>query len=111
MSTDTLAEVDPLYVKRAIENREVLVVDVRETDEYEDEHIPGALLLPLSFMEAVLFPNIEVKQIIVVCKIGERSAAAAKQLVKEGVKNVVSMRGGINAWAEAGLDLEGVKHE
>jgi len=105
------AEIDATELERLISGREALVIDVRETHEYEDEHIPGTVLLPLSFMDADLFPVITEKKIVMICQIGKRSAAAAKQLMAEGVPNVVSLRDGINAWIEAGLELEGAKHE
>jgi len=88
-----------------------VVVDVRETHEYEEEHIPGTLLYPLSFMDAHLFPKITEKRVVTVCQVGKRSAAAAKQLMAEGVINVVNLEGGLEAWLEEGYETEGAKFE
>lgn len=104
-------EIDVNELSRMIAEREALVIDVRETDEYEGEHIPGTLLLPLSFLDADLFPVITDRRVVIVCQVGKRSAAAAKQLMKAGVPDVVSVAGGIDSWIESGLELEGTKHE
>ncbi len=108
---EEVIEVDAAGLNRMIEDREALVIDVRESNEYEEEHIPGTLLLPLSFMEADLFPLMASPKVVMVCQVGKRSAAAAKQLIKAGVPGVSSLTGGINAWIEADLELEGTKHE
>jgi len=106
-----IVEVDAPRLSSMIASREALVIDVRETNEYEEEHIPGTLLLPLSFMDAEQFPLIAGAGVVMVCQVGKRSAAAAKQLVKAGVPGAGSLAGGIDAWIEAGLELEGTKHE
>jgi rhodanese-related sulfurtransferase len=106
-----IVEVDAAGLSRMITDREALVIDVRETQDYEEEHILGTVLLPLSFMDAELFPVITGSRVVMVCQIGKRSAAAAKQLIKAGIPGVGSLAGGIDAWTEAGLELEGTKHE
>ena len=106
-----IIEVDVPRLSRMIVDREALVIDVRESHEYEEEHIPGSLLLPLSFMDAELFPVFTESAVVMVCQVGKRSAAAAKQLIKAGIPGVGSLAGGIDAWIEAGLELEGTKHE
>ena len=58
----------------------LLLVDVRETKEYDLEHIAGALLMPLSSLEADLFPAVTDKPLVLHCAIGKRSAAAARML-------------------------------
>ena len=106
-----VAEIDVQELDRMISEREVLAIDVRETDEYEEAHIPGTLLLPLSFLDADLFPIIADKKIVVTCQTGKRSAAAAKQLMQNGVPDVINLQGGVVAWEEAGLEMEGTKFE
>ncbi len=87
--------------------REIVLVDVRETVEYEAEHIPGALLCPLSTFEADLFPKFPGKRIVIHCAIGKRSAAACKQLIATGYPNkVMNLEGGIGAWKAAGCPTE-----
>lgn len=109
--TDDPNGVDANTLQKMMSDGEVLVVDVRETNEYEDEHIPGTLLYPLSFLDADLFPKITEKKVVMVCQVGKRSAAAAKQLMAEGLAGVVNLEGGLDAWLEQGLETEGAKFE
>ncbi len=94
------------WVNTALENDEIILVDVRETKEYEVEHIAGALLLPLSSFDAELFPSLPGKQLVLHCAIGKRSEAAGRMLLKEGHAGLVHMEGGLKAWKEAGLPTE-----
>ncbi len=103
--------VSPETLQKIMADRGALVVDVREAHEYEEEHIPGTLLYPLSFMDADLFPKITEKKVVMVCQVGKRSAAAAKQLMAEGLTGVVNLEGGLEAWLEEGLETEGAKFE
>ncbi|MEE9389329.1 MAG: HigA family addiction module antitoxin [Paracoccaceae bacterium] len=93
-------------VKEWVERNDVLLVDVRETSEYEKEHIAGALLLPLSSFEPEMFPTLAGKTVVLHCAIGKRSAAAGKMLLKEGHKDVIHLTGGIEAWKAAGFPTE-----
>jgi len=101
-----LPEADVHAVAQWLSAGEIVLVDVREVHEYAFEHIPGAFLLPRSFLEVDLFPQLG-RKIVLVCQVGKRSAAAQKQLAKVGVTGTVNMIGGINAWREAELELEG----
>lgn len=95
-------------VKDWYDRNEILLVDVRETSEFEKEHIPGALLLPLSSFDPELFPTLNGKKVVLYCAIGKRSEAAGKMLLKEGHLDVVHMSGGMNAWKAAGYETEEV---
>lgn len=99
-------EVDPAEVHSWIQSGEVLLVDVREANEFENERIPGALLMPLSFFDGQHFPRIPGLRVVLHCAVGKRSAAAAKQLLKAGFGEGISMRGGLNAWKAAGFSVE-----
>jgi len=100
----TPASVDT--VKAWWDRNDILLVDVREVSEFEKEHIPGALLLPLSGFDAELFPQINGRTVVLYCAIGKRSEAAGKMLLKEGHLDVVHMAGGLNAWKAAGYETE-----
>lgn len=103
---DHIPTVDAHWVQEALEDDRIILVDVRETREWEVEHIAGALLLPLSVFDAELFPSLPGKQLVLHCAIGKRSEAAGKMLVKEGHGGLVHMEGGLKAWKEAGLPTE-----
>ncbi len=99
-------EADAQTVRRWLEAGEILLVDVRETSEYEQEHIPGSVLCPLSVFDSDLFPRIPDKMVVLHCAIGKRSAAAAKQLIKTGHTRIINLQGGIKAWKESGCPTE-----
>lgn len=97
---------DPAQVSEWLDAGEILLVDVRETSEYEREHIAGALLLPLSSFDAEVFPDLAGRRVVLHCAVGKRSEAAGKMLINEGRRDIVHMTGGINAWKAAGLPTE-----
>ncbi len=101
-----LTEVDAPTVRDWLERDEIVLVDVRETTEYEIEHIPGSVLCPMSVFDPDIFPRIPKKRVVLMCAIGKRSAAAALQLHQTGHKMVSNLEGGIEAWKMAGCPTE-----
>jgi addiction module HigA family antidote len=101
-----VVEVESATVDRWMHDGEAVLVDVRETSEYEQEHIPGSLLVPLSVFDPGRFPRIPGKKLVIHCAVGKRSAAAGKQLLQAGHPEVHNLYGGILAWKEAGLATE-----
>lgn len=97
---------DAKTVKEWYDRNEILLVDVRETSEFEVEHIPGALLLPLSSFDPEFFPTLPGKKIVIHCAVGKRSEAAGKMLLNEGHPGVIHMTGGLDAWKAAGYATE-----
>ncbi len=109
MPKDIVAEpvvVTPQAISDWLDAGEIVLVDVRETKEYDREHIAGALLLPLSELDVDVFPVLADKPLVLHCAIGKRSEAAAKMLLKAGYNRVLHMEGGLTAWKEAGLPIE-----
>ncbi|NQV57169.1 MAG: rhodanese-like domain-containing protein [Rhodospirillales bacterium] len=107
---DQLMEAEAKSVAEWHAAGEVVLVDVREVSEYSYEHIAGSFLLPLSFLDTELFPILG-KKIVIICQIGKRAAAAQKQLAEAGITDTVCLVGGIDAWREAELELEGTRYE
>ena len=68
-------EVDANTVDGWLEGQQAVLVDVRETTEYEQEHIPGSVLVPLSVFDPERFPWITNKKLVFHCAVGKRSAA------------------------------------
>jgi sulfur-carrier protein adenylyltransferase/sulfurtransferase len=105
MAASETIETDVAGARRLLEDDAVLV-DVRRPDEWELAHIPGALHLP---QQELLQRTAEVgppgTHVVVYCRVGNRSLFAAAALRKLGY-DAVSMAGGIEAWAEAGLPVE-----
>ena len=100
-----ITEISPQDAATRSKSGEAVIVDVRDKDEWDEEHIPGAThmsrgTIELDIEEKVPDPN---AMIICHCGGGGRSALAAETLQKMGYKNVHSMAGGFKAWKTAGL--------
>ncbi|HSF91025.1 MAG TPA: HigA family addiction module antitoxin [Paracoccaceae bacterium] len=105
-ATESIQNADPKTVKGWLDRNEIVLVDVRETKEFEVEHIAGALLLPLSSFDPEFFPTIPGKKLVLHCAVGKRSEAAGKMLLNEGHTDIVHMTGGMDAWKAQGFPTE-----
>jgi molybdopterin/thiamine biosynthesis adenylyltransferase/rhodanese-related sulfurtransferase len=84
-----------------------LFVDVREPDEWEEGHIPGAIHVTRGRLESRiegLVPDKE-RPLVVYCSVGSRSAFATKALAEMGYEDVVSLAGGFNDWKRNGFEV------
>ncbi|MDQ3122474.1 MAG: rhodanese-like domain-containing protein, partial [Actinomycetota bacterium] len=84
-----------------------LFLDVRETDEWEEGHIPGAVYVSRGRLEQQiegLVPD-KSRPLIVYCAVGSRSAFAAKALGELGYSDVVNLAGGFTDWKRNGFDV------
>lgn len=102
---DALATLDAgcQEVKERVEAGEpVVLLDVREPDETARGVIPGAILIPLSQLEARWKEVEKCNEIICYCAAGMRSLTAAKMLRERGLFNATSLEGGIAAWTNLG---------
>ena len=79
------------------------VLDVRQPDEWAVVHIPDATLIPLGELQARLAEVPRDRQVLVVCRSGNRSAQGRDILLGAGLPSVTSMAGGMNEWAAAGF--------
>jgi rhodanese-related sulfurtransferase len=77
------------------------VLDVRQADEYEAGHVPGAVLVPLDQLEARQAEVPSDAPVLVICKSGGRSAKAVQYLAPLGV-DATNVAGGTMAWIDAG---------
>ncbi|RPH69460.1 MBL fold metallo-hydrolase, partial [bacterium] len=82
------------------------VVDVREPWEYQQGHVPGAVLIPLGQLSARVNELDPEKPVAVICASGNRSQSAAALLGQKGFKTVYNISGGTGAWMYSGLELE-----
>jgi rhodanese-related sulfurtransferase len=83
---------------------EILLVDVREANEYAFERIHGALLYPLSTFDPKALPA-EGRRLVLQCGSGKRSLMAAHKLQAAGHGQLTHLAGGIQAWKAAGLPV------
>ncbi len=100
----SIQEVDAVEAQDQLA-RGALPLDVREPDEVEQGHLPGALAIPRGFLEARIEAAVpdKARPLLVYCAGGARSAFAAKTLQDLGYQQVVSLAGGFAAWKAAGL--------
>ena len=99
-----IQEIDTQTAATKIEAGQVVVLDVREPDEYEQGALPNVVHIARGHLEAQIETKIVDKsvEIIVYCAGGVRSAFAAKTLQELGYKNVLSMAGGYGKWKDEG---------
>ncbi|HAK07137.1 MAG TPA: sulfurtransferase [Spartobacteria bacterium] len=100
-----ITEISPEEAAAKSKSGDAVIVDVREKDEWDEEHIEGATHLSRGTIELEVeekFPDLNTT-IISHCGGGGRSALAAESLQKMGYKNVRSLAGGFKAWKAAGL--------
>jgi phage shock protein E len=100
-----IQEISPQEAAAALERGNTLLIDVRDPDEWQEGHIPGAKnfsrgTVELEIEEAA--PDLS-RRIITHCGGGGRSALTAESLQRMGYTNVKSMVGGFKAWKAAGL--------
>ena len=82
------------------------VLDVRTPAEWEEFHVPGATLIPLDELESRLDEIPVDREVVVMCRSGNRSATGRDILRQAGFEQVTSMAGGIQQWGAAGYPLE-----
>ncbi len=98
-------EVDVETTKTALRNPEVQIVDCRWEREWNSGHVDGAKLIPLDAIGKRMDELDKNRPVIVMCRSGHRSSAAARKLTAAGFSDVSSMKGGVNAWTRAGNKL------
>jgi molybdopterin/thiamine biosynthesis adenylyltransferase/rhodanese-related sulfurtransferase len=102
-------EVDPAQVSEHLGNG-IVLVDVRESTEWDAGHIPGAKHVPRAYLESRIegvAGNDRSQEIVLYCASGQRSALAAHTLTEQlGYENVKSMTGGITLWKDRGYKVD-----
>ena len=95
---------EEVSVSQARDKREqrAFILDVRQPEEWNQAHIPGATLIPLGQLEKRMDELPKDKEIVIICRSGGRSAMARDILIDRGFKRVTSVEGGMNAWQDAG---------
>ncbi|NLY11429.1 MAG: rhodanese-like domain-containing protein [Firmicutes bacterium] len=82
--------------------KDLIIIDVRQPEEFEQSHIPDSILIPLDTIEeSQQIADLERNSpIIVVCHSGNRSRTAQRMLQEMGFTRVANLTGGMLAWAE-----------
>ena len=82
-----------------------VLLDVREINEFVEVRAPGAALVPTSSFVARLGELPADRPLLVICHLGNRSAAVVGYLARMGRTDAVNVAGGMDAWARAGLPV------
>lgn len=95
--------------KRRDADPNLCLIDVREDNEWQELHIPGALHIPKDKLTSVIKAKVPEQNcpIYLHCKGGTRSLYAANCLLSLGYDQVYSIDGGISEWAKAGYPVVG----
>ena len=97
---NTYQQITQEEAKNMMDTQEAIVLDVREQDEFDAGHIPGAVLLPVGTITkdsaAAVIPELD-SVVLVYCRSGNRSKKASQALVELGYTGIYEF-GGINTW-------------
>lgn len=96
---DGYSEITQDQAHMLIKNEEVIIIDVRSKEEFDNGHIPNAINIPLeTITDTTVIENVaKDKPIALYCRTGRRATEAGNRLVKAGYKNVMNF-GGISTW-------------
>jgi len=100
-----ITEIFPIDAASKTKSSDAVIVDVREKDEWDDEHIPDAVHMSRGMVELEVEDKFPDRNMTIICHCGGggRSALAAESLQRMGYKNVRSMAGGCKAWKATAL--------
>src|SRR5207248_5667799 len=100
-----IKEISPQDAAAKSQSGNAVIVDVREKDEWDEEHIPDAIHMSRGTIELDIEEKVPNTNAMIICHCGGggRSALAAETLQKMGYKNALSMAGGFKAWKAIGL--------
>lgn len=105
---DSIDSISPKEASVMTSEQKAVIIDVREDSEWNEQHIPGAIHIPLAQLNDRLLELEQYKQspVVTQCKAGGRSAKAFDVLKLAGFSKVYNMDGGIMAWEKAGLQTQ-----
>ena len=105
----TVPQISVAELKQLLETeRDVQVIDVRRSGEYDVGHAPRAVAAPLATLRETL-PKLSIdrsKKTAVICAGGYRSSAATSIMQPLGFSNLLNVTGGTNGWIKAGYEVE-----
>jgi len=114
--TERVKEIFPWDLEEILEQREIMLLDVREPAEFDAMHIAGSLNVPRGILETACEYDFEdtvpklvmarEKEIVVVCRSGNRSLFACDVMQQMGYQKVVSLKTGVRGWFEGDLPMQ-----
>lgn len=85
---------DVQAAKSLFEEGNHILIDVRTIEEYEEQHVPGSINIPVNDLETELVSLDKKGKYIIICRVGARSERAAQILADKGFKDVTNISGG-----------------
>jgi rhodanese-related sulfurtransferase len=82
-----------------------VVIDVREPHEYDEAHVPGAVLIPMGEVQERVDDFRQTGPIYLICATGARSRRVAEFLETQGIE-AINVAGGTMAWIDAGFPVD-----
>ena len=98
-----IKSIDPVSLKKRLDEGSAVLIDIREVHEHAREHIEGARLAPLSRFHSEDFSQHRGKTAVFYCHSGGRTGSNARLLASKGFRDTYHLSGGIMAWKAAGL--------
>lgn len=106
-ATPSVENVDRDELKKGLADGSILLVDVREPNEFAAGRIPGAVLNPLQRFDPAALPRESGKRVVLSCRSGKRSLTALALAQRAGRDDVrAHYPGGFQEWAQAGEKIE-----
>jgi rhodanese-related sulfurtransferase len=102
----SVAEIDVREAHRRMQDENAVLLDVREANELREAAVPGALHIPLGQLTQKGSTLPKDRDLLVLCRSGNRSSLATEMLQKNGFDRAVNVAGGIIAWHQARLPIE-----
>ena len=121
-ASKNIAELMPWDVEeRQKENKDLMIIDIREECEFSRFHIKGSMLVPRGILESACEEEYEDaipdlvegrdKELIIICRSGLRSVLGTQMLQMMGFKNISSMKTGLRGWNDYELPLFNLEQE
>ncbi len=98
--TPEVPTVSPKQASAMFDEKQAIIIDVREQEEWDEQHIEGAIFIPLSQVKSRVGELAQYKDstVIMQCRSGRRSGIAGATLIEAGFSKVYNLEGGILAW-------------
>lgn len=103
-----IKQITPEQLQEKInQDKTTILIDVREQNEWDEAHVEGFTLIPLScFEQSLEILKDKTQEIHVMCRSGKRSMNACMFLEENGFEKLYNVEGGILAWQDAGLETK-----
>ncbi|CAC9552030.1 Rhodanese-related sulfurtransferase [uncultured Gammaproteobacteria bacterium] len=116
---ESVGEVMPWDLEENISDSDLILLDIREQEEFNRMHIPNSIHIPRGLLESACVWNYDDtipmlaasrnQNIVLICRSGNRSVLAAQTLQKMGFENVRSLKLGIKGWNDNDFEMLDIK--